>query len=130
MAAHVAEGNLDAQADAFTWPLVIYLNGNVLIELSRAETLRSLALTQTSISVRGIERVETHVAGHMGPLDDRFSVDVLWTYFKDLVAVATGEVRYFGRFDANENVSIEMVEYQHVPFPELVTNLTSPGYDH
>ncbi|MEO1577502.1 MAG: hypothetical protein AAFS05_02470 [Pseudomonadota bacterium] len=111
--------------------MVVYLDGKILIEINREDSMRAIALTHDLAIARGASRVEARVIGYDGRLDERFSVDVMWEFLQGCgQQVATGEITYFCRIDPEDRVWIEMLEYRQLPFPELVSDLARPRYHH
>lgn len=130
MAEQLTAGNMAEVVQAYLWPVVVYLDGKILIEVDREDSIRLIRLIHDTAVARGAQRVVAQVLHYDGRLDQRFSVDVMWEFLEaGGQPVASGEIRYFCRLDG-DSVGVEMIEYRQSPFPDLTGDAPGPRQRH
>ena len=105
-------GDHDWLANVYTYPLAIYLDGEILIEKTAEDTLNNLFSRRASALSAGAKRIEARVIEYVETAGHRCPVRVDWHFINaDGDAFATNELRYYCRFAPDGTIRIEILEF-------------------
>lgn len=105
-------GDHDWLADVYTYPLAVYLDGEILIETTAEDTLHTLFARRASALSAGTKRIEARVIDFVETADRRFPVRVDWHFINaEGDCFATNELRYYCRFAPDGTIRIEILEF-------------------
>ena len=113
----VMEGRLEAAADSYSYPLALYRTGQVEIEHSRADTIRSLTRRMTKAKSHGAVKVDASTGEIDRSKPAGVSFPVEWAFIgQDGKVLDRTERRYFCKIDDGGALRIVMIEMQRRAF--------------
>lgn len=99
-------------SEIYTYPLVIYIEGEIVVERTREETLGNLFARREAVLRAGAKSIISSIED-IGPENaGRFPVRVNWKILSEAGNIlAESELRYFCRFDPEGRARIEILEF-------------------
>lgn len=107
-------------AGIYTHPLVIYIEGDIVVERTTEQTLENLFGRRETALRAGTKSIRS-IIEDIGPENSgRFPVRVTWEFLSgDGRLLGTNELRYFCRFNAQGQPRIEILEFIKRVFSSL-----------
>lgn len=105
-------GDHDWLSGVYTYPLAVYLDGEILIEATAEDALQNLFARRASAVSAGTKRIDARVIDYVETADTRFPVRVDWHFMNaDGDCFATNELRYYCRHAPDGCIRIEILEF-------------------
>lgn len=105
-------------AGIYTYPLVVYIEGEIFVERTPEETLANLFERREAALLAGTKIIRSTVQDVGAETNGRFPVRVNWEFLsEDGRELTVNELRYFCRFDPDGQTRIEILEFIKRGFP-------------
>ena len=105
-------GDHEWLSGVYIYPLVVYIEGEIALERTPAQSLSALFERRQKALSAGTAGIRTEVLEVGEASSGRFPVRVDWTFLSASGReVAKNELRYFCRFSDDGSVQIEIVEF-------------------
>ena len=106
------KGDHKKLADVYSYPLAIFLDGEIVIEKTSEDALNNLFIRRGTVLAAGAAKIETTVLESGETSSGRFPVTVAWRFLNETgTVIADSEMRYFCRFTDTGAIKIEIIEF-------------------